>query len=82
MGTTVSLSTYGAVIHGDVPVSDDVVVTISLRPSSGYLTGWGRIVRAEKDHSQAGVKFVIAVPRYRLERQSLAMARLDAPAQG
>jgi hypothetical protein len=84
-GITVKLSASGAVIEGELPPSRTgaIVVVISLPSAAGCLTGRGRIVRAPAPHARRDRPgFAIAVPHYRLEHRSAALARLDALLQG
>jgi hypothetical protein len=84
-GITVKLSVSGAVIDGELPPcrTDAILVVISLPSAGGCLTGLGRIVRTSGPHARPGrPAFAIAVPHYRLEHHSVALARLDALHQG
>jgi hypothetical protein len=80
-GTTLSLSTSGAVIEGHVmPARDgNIAVVISLPSAGGCLSGRGHIVRTSVPHPRAGhCTFAIAVPHYQLEHRPAAEHRLDA----
>jgi hypothetical protein len=77
-GVTVSLSASGALIDGEAPAShvETIVVVIPLLSSDGCLVGRGRVVRTP-DLDETHGPFAIAVPRYRLQRQAVALAQLD-----
>jgi hypothetical protein len=84
-GITVKLSASGAVIDGELPPSrtEAIVVVISFPSAGGCLTGFGRILRTPAPHARAYRRgFAIAVPHYRLEHRSAALARFDALLQG
>jgi hypothetical protein len=74
-GVTASVSGLGAVIEGDVPESPEspLVCAISLPASAGCLIGRARIVRRDADSAS----FIIAVPRFRVERRAAAFSRFD-----
>jgi hypothetical protein len=79
-GTTLSMSTSGAVIEGDVlPARDQsIVVMIALPSAGGCLSGEGHIVAAPAPPARDGhCCFTIAVPHYHLEHRSAAERRLD-----
>ena len=84
-GLTVDLTSSGAVIDGEVPPAraDEIVVVIALPSARGCLTGCGRLVRTPAPHARPHrLRFAIAVPRYRLEHRSAALARIDTLLQG
>jgi hypothetical protein len=84
-GVTVSLSTSGAMIDGDVLPSraQRIDVVIALPSAGGCLSGHGRIVSASAPQARAGhFSFAIAVPCYRIEHRAGARRRFDVLLQG
>jgi hypothetical protein len=83
-GVTVNLSDAGALIDGDEPSRSAATLTVViLLPSSGgCLTGLGRIVPRPASCAGEDRRFAIVVSRYRLQRQSVALAGVDALHQG
>jgi hypothetical protein len=80
-GTTLNVSPSGVLICGDLPdaCAEPVAVVIALPTSSGSLTGRGRIVRVAETRRPSGPSlFAIAISRFALERQSVALSHLDA----
>jgi hypothetical protein len=79
-GVTVNLSAAGAVIEGVEPSrSAAITVVIPFPFSAGCLTGRGRVLpRPESCARGEHGRFAIVVSRYRLQRQSAVLTRLDA----
>jgi hypothetical protein len=80
-GVTLNVSPSGVLVCGDLPdaCAEPIAVVIALPRSSGSLTGCGRIVRVtEMRRPDAPSIFAIAIPRFSLERQSVALSHLDS----
>ena len=80
-GVTVNLSAEGALIDGDMPAAETVVVVIPLLSADGCLTGRGRVVRTPSAESEHG-RFAIVVPHYRLQAQAAALRESRHAAPG
>ena len=78
VGTTVNASSSGVLISGALPATpaEPVTIVIVLPASGGCLTARGRITRV--GDADGPSTFAIAVPQFSLERQSAALARLEA----
>ncbi len=84
-GRTIDLTSSGAVIDGEGPQAraEAITVVITLPSPRGCLIGCGRIVRTPALHACLDRRrFAIAVPHYRLEHRSTALALVDALLQG
>jgi hypothetical protein len=84
-GVTTDVSPSGVLIVGDLPdeCAQPIAVVIKLPRSSGCLTGCGRIARVSGVDSPDGRRaFAISVPKFSIERDSAALARLDTLHQG
>jgi hypothetical protein len=70
-GFTLNVSDSGVLIAGELPVLEPVTVIVLLPSSSGCLAAAGRIARVTNTATSAtGSTFAIAVPQFRIKRQS------------